>query len=308
MVKYRLLGPLTIQRGDSFVPISSPRHRKLLAALLISGSNAVSVERLIDVVWPNDPPATARQQVQNCVGRINYLLAEYEHPRTVRRQGYHYVLEVEEDSVDERLFRTEYDAASQFARRGDLGRAAERLRKALTLWRGGALEDVGSDRLAGEAARLEEMRVRALEQLIDWEFGQGRHAELIPDLSLWTKSYPYNELMHAHLAQALHQARRTADGLGVLDRLRQRLNNELGLEPGTALLRLENQLRGSDEAIERGNPMALPTLQAIRAALIDLSEAMQSLVADPGSQRPSASSRSDGTSNGGTGHSATVSS
>ncbi|WP_243710419.1 AfsR/SARP family transcriptional regulator [Micromonospora sp. KC213] len=191
--------------------------------------------------------------------------------------------------MDEGLFRVEYEAATQAAQDGDHAGASLRLRKALKLWRGGALEDVDSDHLAGQTARLEEVRVRALEQLTDWEFTQGRYAELIPDLSLWTEAYPYNEFLHACLAQALHHASRTADALEVLRRLRDRLDRELGLGLGPALLRLETQLCGPKRASEPGERTSLATLKAIQVALADLSDAVQALINDipgQGSRKP----------------------
>ncbi|MGK5521957.1 AfsR/SARP family transcriptional regulator [Micromonospora sp. URMC 107] len=282
MVRFKILGPLAISSGQFFVPLSSSRHRKLLAALLISNNVDVSVDRLIDVIWPENPPTTARQQVQNCVGSLNSRLIECGHTQTVLRRGSQYILEIDESSVDERLFCAEYKAATQSAQNGDHARATTRLRHALTLWRGRAMEDIDSDRLAGEVTRLEEVRVRALEQLVDWEFTQGRYAELVPDLSLWTQAYPYNEFLHACLAQALHHAFRTADALEVLGRLRQRLDRELGLGPGPALLRVEAQLRGPASCTEPVGTTDLSTLKAIQAALVDLSQAVQTLINDAG--------------------------
>ncbi|MFG1778880.1 BTAD domain-containing putative transcriptional regulator [Micromonospora sp. NPDC049051] len=186
--------------------------------------------------------------------------------------------------MDERLFCAEYKAAAQTAQTGDHARAIERLRDALALWRGGAMEDIDSERLAGEVVRLEEVRVRALEQLVDWEFRQGRYAELIPDLSLWTQIYPYNEFLHSCLAQALHHASRTAEALEVLRRLGQRLEQELGLGPGPALLRLETQLRAPAHDAHPSETADLPTLKAIQAALVDLSQAVQTLINDAGTK------------------------
>ncbi|MET7468972.1 BTAD domain-containing putative transcriptional regulator [Micromonospora sp. NPDC005686] len=236
------------------------------------------MDRLIDVVWPDSPPVTARQQVQNCVGRINSWLIRHEHLHTVRRSGCNYVLEVEDESVDERVFRAEYRVAAEFARAGNLSTATARLRTALAMWRGEALEDIGSERLVGEATHLQEMRVRSLEQLAEWEFSQGRHGELIPELSLWTESYPYNEYMHGCLARALHRTGRTAEALQVLQRLRRRFGQELGLGPGPALLRLEDDLLRSDETTEQHPPAILPMLREIQSTLSNLSEVVQTLM------------------------------
>lgn len=108
----------------------------------------------------------------------------------------------------------------------------------------------------------------------------------VPDLSLWTQIYPYNEFLHACLAQALHHAFRTADALEVLRRLRQRLDRELGLGTGPALLRLETQLRGPANATQPGETTNLPTLKAIQTALVDLSQAVQTLINDADAQGP----------------------
>ncbi|GIM83982.1 hypothetical protein Sar04_15020 [Salinispora arenicola] len=285
MLVFRLLGPLTVRTGDSFTPISSPRHRKILAALLLSRSGGASLERLIDVVWPSSPPATARQQVQNCLGSLNSRLSDWGHTQTVQRHGSHYKISVSDKSVDERLFRSECEAAARLARNGDPTGASMRLRHALNLWHGDALEDIGSDQLAGEATRLEEIRMQVLEQLVDWEFTEGRYQEMIPDLRLWSETYPHNEHLHGRLAEALHRASRTSDALKVLRQLQQRLDRELGIKPGPAILNLEAQLHCPGQTSAPDSPISLETLQDICTTLTGLTETIRSMIRNTPTQR-----------------------
>lgn len=253
----------------------------------MSEDSIVSVERLIDVTWAEEPPATARQQVQNCIGLINSMLTRSGHTETARRSGSGYVLELDGDVVDERLFRSLHAEATTLRQAGRHAEAASRLRAGLALWHGSALEDVGSDALTGAATRLEELRVRTLEQLVECEFAQGRHPELIPDLQMWTAAHRYNESLHASLAVALHRVCRAGDGLEVLRRYRCRLNDELGVEPGAAIQAVEQHLLGragdsSGEALGGGPEL---TLTAVHSAIVRLTEAVQTLIDHVGSPR-----------------------
>ncbi|WP_307961538.1 AfsR/SARP family transcriptional regulator [Salinispora arenicola] len=238
------------------------------------------MERLIDVVWPSRPPATARQQVQNCISSLNSRLRDWGHTQTVQRCDSHYSLDVPDESVDERLFRTEYTAAAQLAENGDPAEASMRLRHALRLWRGNALEGIGSDQLVGEATRLDEIRMHSLEQLVNWEFAEGRYHKMIPDLCLWSDTYPHNEHLHARLAEALHHASRTAEALEVLRQLHHRLDRELGIRPGPVVLNLEAQLRRPTPTSAPGSPVDLAALKDIHATLANLTETMQALIKD----------------------------
>lgn len=241
---FRMLGPLTIRSGRSYRAVSSHRHRKLLAALLVDANAPVSTERLVDVLWGTQPPTTARQQVQNCVGSLRTVLRRAGHEVILDRRGTSYILETADDMVDGLTFRRLRREADRLACRGGLAAASGVLRTALGLWHGRALEDVRSDALVADATRLEEVRIRALEALVDLEFAQGNQVEIIADLSVWVQVYPYHEGLHCRLAEALHSASRAADALNVIRPLKARLNEELGIGLGPAVRQLEQRLLG----------------------------------------------------------------
>nr|WP_256370951.1 AfsR/SARP family transcriptional regulator [Micromonospora sp. KC207] len=219
---------------------SGPRNKSLLAALLLDVNRAVSVDRLIDVVWDH-PPETARQQVQNRIGRLRTLLARTP-GQGIRNAGGGYLLEVREEQVDGLRFRRLCAEADQARRLGELDRAAERLHSGLGLWQGSAFQDVNSLTLRGDVIGWEEARLNAVESLVEVEFSRQRHSSVIVDLHNWVQRYPYHEGLHCRLAEALHAGSRTGEALRVLQQLRLRLTRELGLDACAAVQSLQCRL------------------------------------------------------------------
>ncbi|MDW5328529.1 AfsR/SARP family transcriptional regulator [Plantactinospora sp. KLBMP9567] len=241
---FRMLGPLRIRSGNTYQAISSHRHRKMLAALLVDANTPVSTGRLIDVLWGVRPPTTARQQVQNCVGSLRTVLRKAGHQAVLDRRGESYVLEIADDLVDGLTFCRLHRKAENHVARSELTEAGELLRSALALWHGQALEDIGSDALVADATRLEELRIRAMEALVELEFARGNQTDIIADLSVWVQLYPYHEGLHCRLAEALHEASRTADALNVIRPLKTRLDVELGINAGPSVRSMERKLLG----------------------------------------------------------------
>lgn len=260
------------------VRISGERSRKLLAGLVVNANRDISIDRLIDIVWGEDPPATARQQIQNRLGRLRSVVSLNAPDQQVRRHGDSYQLTTAEEHVDGLRFRSLCAEAEIAHRHGHLPRAADLLRQGLTLWRGKAMQDVRSDALQADAVRWEESRLRAIERLVALEFAQGNSAATIPELQSWVDSHPYHESLHCQLAEALHAAGRTAESLAVIRELRARLDTELGIAPGVTVHEVERRIlvgQGGDSST--GFHLDREAAEALRRALTETTRALSIL-------------------------------
>ncbi len=242
--EFRLLGPLELRRDGQSVPLRAAKQRLLLANLLVHRGEVVSVDRLVDDLWQESPPRNPQHALEAQVSRLRAVLTETV-PIVSRSPGY--VLEVEPDAVDvvrfERLV-----AAAQGA---DPEPAAAFAAEALELWRGPPLADCTYEPFAqAEIHRLEELRWEALHTRFDAELTLGR-TDLIPELESLVATEPLRGRLVAHLMLALYRAGRQADALAAFRDLRERLDDELGLEPDPELRELETKILRHDESLAR---------------------------------------------------------
>ena len=185
-MEFRLLGSLDVAERDRSLPLGGSKQRALLADLLLHANAVVPVERLIDDLWGASPPATVAKSVQVYVSRLRKQLGD---GRLVTRPP-GYVLRVDPSELDVARF----EALVTRARGAEPEVAAARLREALALWRGPPLADLAYEPFAqAEIARLEELRLAALEQRIDAELAPGRHAELVGELEALAAEHPLRE-------------------------------------------------------------------------------------------------------------------
>jgi DNA-binding SARP family transcriptional activator len=236
-VRYRLLGPLAVDVGGQPVEIAAARDRALLAMLLLQPNRVVTVARLVDAVWGDAAPATARAQLHTCVSRLRRLL-----PGTIHTDTAGYRAAVADDELDTLMFARLVAAGRAAAAGGDLRGAQQHLRAALDLWHGPALAGVDSPAAQAHAVALEEGRYAALEDCTDVELRLGLHAELIGQLTALVEQHPLRERLNEQLMTALTRVGRTADALAVYRRLRKALHDELGLPPSERLQRLHHDL------------------------------------------------------------------
>jgi predicted ATPase/class 3 adenylate cyclase len=228
------------------VALGGRQARALFGLLAVEANRLVPVSRLIDELWGDDPPVSARKMVQTYVSRLRALLGG---GRVVSSaDGYRLVAADEE--ID----------ALEFARLVVAGGIDE----ALGLWRGPALTGLEFvPALAGEAARLEQARADAIERRIDVALAAGEHARLIPELEALLREQPLREVLRARLMLALYRAGRQADALEVYRQGRALLAGELGLEPSEQLRELERRMLAHDPELEaqadRRAPGSLPT-------------------------------------------------
>jgi DNA-binding SARP family transcriptional activator len=218
----------------------------LLALLLLNANRVVSVDRLVDYLWGDQPPATARGLLQGCVAGLRRVLREAAADGRLETVAPGYLLRVAPGELDLDRFEELADEASR-VQLADPVRAAELFAAALSLWRGPALDGILLAGCQADVARLEERRLTALAQRIDVDLRLGRHAELVGELYAHVKAHPLREGRWAQLMLALHAADRQADALDAYRQLRQTLVAQLGVEPGTLIQQLHRTiLAGGD--------------------------------------------------------------
>ncbi|MEV5593242.1 BTAD domain-containing putative transcriptional regulator [Streptomyces sp. NPDC052496] len=264
---FTLLGPLSAKVGDEPVAIGGPRQRVIMAALVLAWGRVVSVDALIDAVWGDEPPASARTQVAICVGALRkaFKAAGSEGPVIVTAHpGYH--LHTKNSSVDVREFEKLMAEAGDSARKGCLEDASRLYRLALDIWSGRPLSGVGG-RLAEDAAtRLEAQRLAAWEMWTAVELDLGRHQELIPVLSAVVNDYPQHEQFRHDLMLAQYRAGRRVEAAEGFRAWRHALVEELGLEPSLSIQQLHHAILRDDSGPvrpeETDRPAAAPALPA----------------------------------------------
>jgi YVTN family beta-propeller protein len=246
-IELRLLGPLEALVDGHAVSLGGTRQRAVLAILALHRGEAVSVDRLADELWGERPPATATKTVQVYISRLRKALGE----GVVGTRGGGYALEVEPDQIDAERFERLAEEGREALGSGDADGAAERLHAALALWRGAPLSDLAYESFAQSAtARLEELRLVALEDRIEADLALGRHAALIPELEALIREHPARERLHGQLMIALYRSGRQRDALESYREAQHALVEELGLEPGPELRRLEQAILSQDPTIE----------------------------------------------------------
>jgi DNA-binding SARP family transcriptional activator/streptogramin lyase len=218
----------------------------------------VSTERLIDDLWGDSPPNTARAALQVYVAGLRKALDNGSTSLRTRAPGY--VLEVEPGSLDLERFRQLRAEARDSA---DDGRRATLLHEALELWRDDPLPELRTEPFSAAAvAQLEELRLGALEERLDADLALGRHSALVPELEALVAEHPYRERLRAQLMLALYRSGRQAEALDTYQAGRRVLQNDLGLEPGNELRDLEAAILRQDEALSP--PSAVPALEPDR--------------------------------------------
>ena len=237
------------------MPLGGPRQRAVLALLLLEPNRVVSMDRLAEDVWGGHPPEGWATTLQTYVFHLRQAL-EPDRARgaagdVLVTRGRGYLLRVDREHLDAALFQDGFTAGRAALEAGRYAEAAETLRQALGLWRGGVLADLADYAFTRpEAARLEELRLAALEARIDADLALGRHDALTAELEQLAAEHPLRERLHGQLMLALYRCGRQAEALAAYRRARDLLAGELGIDPGEPLRRLHASVLAHDPALD----------------------------------------------------------
>jgi DNA-binding SARP family transcriptional activator len=245
-MEFRILGPLEVSDEGGQVPLGGGKPRALLAVLLLHPNEVVSADRLIDELWGEDSPEGAAAALRVNVSRLRKALPQ--DVLATRSPGY--VIRVGAEELDLDRFERLMEEGRSLLARGLPAAASERLRDALSLWRGPALADFAYESFAQTAiARLEEIRLAAVELRIDADLALGRHDELVGELEALVAEEPLRERLRGYLMTALYRSGRQAEALDAYKDARRALIDELGIEPSTALQELERAILRQEPAL-----------------------------------------------------------
>jgi len=246
-MEFRILGPLEVWDAGGEVSLAGRKPRALLALLLLHANEVVSADRLIDELWGEDPPERAAAALRVNVSRLRKALPQ--DVLTTRSPGY--VLRVEPDQLDLHRFERLVDAGRSLLARGLATEASERLHDALSLWRGPALADFAYESFVQAViARLEEIRLAAVELRIDADLALGRHDKLVGELEALVDEHPLRERLRRCLMTALYRSGRQAEALDAYQHARRALVDELGIDPSPALQELERAILRQDPSLD----------------------------------------------------------
>jgi DNA-binding SARP family transcriptional activator len=237
---FRILGPVEVHDGDGPLATGGAKPRALLAILLLHANEVVSNDRLIDALWGERPPETAAKALQVHVSQLRKAIGA----SAIRTRPPGYVLEVGGGDLDLDRFEQMHEAARGLLAT-DPAEARRLLRDALELWRGPPLADLAYEPFAqAEIARLEEMRVAAVEDRIEADLALGRHAEVVGELERLIAEHPHRERLRGQLMLALYRSGRQAEALDAYQAARAALTDELGIEPGHELRDIQQAILG----------------------------------------------------------------
>ena len=268
-MEFRVLGDLEVRHDGEAIPLGAHQQRAVLAILVLHAGEVVSGDRLVDELWGDEPPSRAAKTVQVYVSRLRKALttatATSSDPIVTRDHGY--ALRVDPAQVDLRVFERLLEEGRHAHAERAFERAADVLRDALALWRGPPLADFTFDTFAArEIARLEELRLEALELRIDADLELGRHAALVAELETLTAQHPLRERLCAERMLALYRWGRQSEALAFYTATRRLLVDELGIEPNAVLRELQQAMLRQDPALQQVLPPTRPIATGDRVA------------------------------------------
>lgn len=263
-MEIRFLGPFDVVDADRPISLGGRRQRALLAILALQPGKVVPVGQLIEDLWPDGPPDSAHNALQAYVSRLRKALrgdSSNGAGEAIRFEHGGYVLDLSQDEIDSRRFARLVDEGDRQAHAGDAESAASMFRDALALWRGPALADFAHEPFAqAEIARLDELRLTAVEARVDADLACGRPAALVPELEGFVKEHPHREGFRRQLMLALYRSGRQGDALDVYTDTRATLDAELGIEPTPELRELHRAILRQDPTLAA--PAATPRAAA----------------------------------------------
>ena len=255
--EYRVLGPFEALFGGVAFPVGGPRHRALLAALVVRPNTVVSADRLAETLWEQPGPGS-KELLYGRISEIRLAMRKISGGPVpdLETHSAGYLLRIAEDAVDAQRFESLVATGLSAAEAGRHDEAAERQREALALWRGPALAELAHlPEAAAEIARLDELRMRAVAARIDAVLAGGGHQEVIAELVAMVAEHPLNEGLWAQLMLARYRSGRVGDAVATFAAARRQLAEQLGVEPGEPLQRLHQQILRRDPALTLRAPI-----------------------------------------------------
>jgi len=253
IVEFRILGSVEVSDGGLVKDLGGLRERTLLARLLLSAGQVVSADRLADDLWAGQPPPHWMATLRVYVSRLRRALGSGSAAVATHPPGYR--IELREGDLDAHRFDALVAAARDDMAAGRPEVAAARLREALAIWRGPALSDVADFGFAqADVIRLEEARLAAIEDRVEADLACGRHASLASELEGLAAAHPLRERLCGQRVLALYRCGRQADALQAYQELRDRLADELGIDPNPALARLHQAILRQEPALDWTRP------------------------------------------------------
>jgi DNA-binding SARP family transcriptional activator len=259
VIEFRVLGPLEVVRQGRVVEIGAGKKRALLAVLLLHAKEVVSTDRLIEEVWGERAPATAAKILQGYVSQLRKVLSDKAGGSILVTRPSGYALQLDAGQLDAERFTALLAQGRAAMAAGAPHDASMLLRDALALWRGPPLADFAFDSFAqDEIARLEELRLAAVEERVDADLALGREEDLVAELEALVARQPLRERLRGQLMTALYRCGRQAEALEVYQDARRALVHELGLEPGRRLQKLEQAILQQDPSLDFVPPPVAP--------------------------------------------------
>jgi DNA-binding SARP family transcriptional activator len=272
-VEFRILGPLEVLDGERALSLGGARQRAVLAVLLLHANHVVSSDRLIDELWGEEPPKAAAASLRVFVSELRKALEPGRRQRgsgqVLLTQPTGYLIRVERGQLDLEQFERLLEEGRRALLAGAIETATERLREALSLWRGPALADFAYEPFAQPAiARLEELRLNALELRVEADLALGRHSELVGELEALVAEHPLRERPRRQLMLVLYRSGRQTEALDAYRQARQTLIDELGIEPSPILQELERAILRQDSSLELSVDERQPAVAAPARSIV----------------------------------------
>lgn len=254
-MEFKILGPLEVIRNGAPVALQGLKQRVILVALVNSANDVVSVDLLVDWLWPWHIPPKSSAIIQAHVSRLRRALEPtrepWATPQMLLRRSPGYLLRVDPDQVDAMRFERLVAEGRAALERDRPNHATELLGTALALWRGRALADVALiDAAQASIARLNGLRLSATTMRIEADLQLGRHLALVPELECLLRDHPLDEWLNGQLMIALYRCGRQADALKVYDRMRNVLAEELAIDPAPSSQRLREAILAQHPALD----------------------------------------------------------
>jgi len=254
-LEFRILGQLHVARGRQALSLGSRTQRALLGVLLLHANEPVPRAQLIEDVWGDSPPTTINASLNVYLSKLRRLLGDGGGSQPLETHPTGYLLRVASEAVDAHRFELLVERGREELTSGAAKDAAATLREALAIWRGPALADFAFESFAQPGiARLEELRLTAIEARIEADLALGHHDALVAEFETLVAAHPYREGLRAQLMLALYRSGRQAEALETYRRARRAFSEELGIEPGPRLQELERAILRHDPSLELPSP------------------------------------------------------